>query len=326
MKEKVIEFLGNPKTGSDSFNKALELYRKSKGHSSEQVRYMNNLGYSPDRLESLIYELKKLHNITDLELAKAKRKKVKKAEPENDSKVVDFVKGIMAYDSERATDEETAKAAETLRANLSLEGNPTDENNEVVSDAEFVTAVKGYFTTHDALGEAPEKTLEDLVQITEESKKQPAQKKDPKIMAIPVTDFDTVPSGADEQQGTVKKSSEGSEATLEPSEATKDLLSVTPENTDEKPSEATTGDTQATSVEHKMTSEEIDEQAKGAAAEREKFLKEDLAEFDVEEKKYNDIKSFAADLSDYINEDPKDQKGDTLKAFILDAKKKFPGN
>jgi hypothetical protein len=316
MKEKVIEFLGNlPNSGSESFNKALELYRKTKGHSAEQVRYMNNQGYSPDRLDTLKYELKKLHTVTDLEVAKARRKKVKEVKPENVSKIIVLVKGLMTYDPEKATEEETAQAAETIRINLGLEGNPVDENNELVSDAEFVKAVRGYFEAHQALDEDPEKTFRDLVQIAAESKKTPPVIKDPKIVAFPVADFDKVPSGADDQKD------------LNPGESDATGTGTNEDKTSEGEKDPV-NDNQETpdSVENKMSSEEIDEQAKGAAAEREKFLKEDLSEFDVEEKKYNDIKSFAAELSDYINEDPKDQKGDTLKAFILDAKKKFPAN
>lgn len=324
MKENVIDFLGNtPKRGSEAFNKALELYRKSKGNSPEQVRYMNTTGYSPERLEILKYELKKLHSITDLEVAKAKRRSplAPKGGNKEVSKVIVLVNDIIAFNPEKATEEETAKVAETIRINLGIEENPIDGDEILVTDAEFVGAIRDYFLQRLALGEDPKKSFDHLVQITEESKKEVSD--DSKKL---LDEFEleikkeleqhlSAPGDLVDENGKVIIPSGNQET----SEATQSDTSETAVNTENEASEAT-------SVEHKMTSEEIDEQAKGAAEAREKFLKEDLTEFDVEASKYNDIKSFAAELSDYINEDPKDQKGDTLKAFILEAKKKFPAN
>ena len=311
MKENVIDFLGNtPKSGSEAFNRALELYRKSKGNSPEQVRYMNTTGYSPERLEILKYELKKLHSITDLEVAKARRKEVNKSEKKKiPTEAVKWVKSLLDFDLENSSEEEISTNAEMIRQILGIEENPVDENNEFVSDIEFVTAVRGYFEAHQALDEDPEKTLQDLLEITAESKKEFSDEKDPRIGFLPGKEIIK-----DLLLNNQEKTDSGENAVDLTNNGPEDLE---PQKSDEVPTEQAT---------HEQSPEEVDEQAKGAAEAREKFLKEDLTEFDVEASKYNDIKSFAAELSDYINEDPKDQKGDTLKAFILEAKKKFPAN
>ena len=81
MKLKVKEFLINvPRLPEDQFNKAFELYRKSSGKNLGTERFLNTAGYSKVNLENLLYDLKKLHNITDAEIrmAKAAPKKAEK--------------------------------------------------------------------------------------------------------------------------------------------------------------------------------------------------------------------------------------------------------
>lgn len=69
MKQQSVEFFRNlPKQKTEQFNAALDLYRKSTGHIPRQLQHFNNLGYSEARLESLFYELKKLHNITEKDI------------------------------------------------------------------------------------------------------------------------------------------------------------------------------------------------------------------------------------------------------------------
>jgi hypothetical protein len=75
MREKVLEFLAEePASKSQQFNKALSLYRQSKGHNAAEVRFANNLGYSEDRLQNLLYELQKLHGITRVDVVNFKVK------------------------------------------------------------------------------------------------------------------------------------------------------------------------------------------------------------------------------------------------------------
>lgn len=68
MKQKVIEFLQNlPKEKYDQFNEAFELYRKSEGKNFGVERSVNAAGFSERGLENLLYDLQKLHGITDVE-------------------------------------------------------------------------------------------------------------------------------------------------------------------------------------------------------------------------------------------------------------------
>lgn len=65
-KEKVLAFLVDlPKTPEEQFNKGFELYRGSHAKSLSQERFLNQAGYSPSTLATIIYELKKIHGITD---------------------------------------------------------------------------------------------------------------------------------------------------------------------------------------------------------------------------------------------------------------------
>lgn len=69
MKNEVLQFLKNlPKTDSEKFNKAFELLRKSKGTNFNQVRVYNMQGASPQNIKNIMYDLKKLHSITDAEV------------------------------------------------------------------------------------------------------------------------------------------------------------------------------------------------------------------------------------------------------------------
>jgi hypothetical protein len=68
MKQKVIKFLQNlPKEKYDQFNEAFELYRKSEGKNFGVERSINAAGFSERGLENLLYDLQKLHGITDVE-------------------------------------------------------------------------------------------------------------------------------------------------------------------------------------------------------------------------------------------------------------------
>jgi hypothetical protein len=68
MRNKVVEFFQNlPENKSEQFNTAFELYRETptKSHSAERV--YNASGYSETSLNNLLYDLQKLHDISDVE-------------------------------------------------------------------------------------------------------------------------------------------------------------------------------------------------------------------------------------------------------------------
>ena len=61
---------------------------------------MNTLGYSEARLEILLYELKKLHQVTDLQVATARN--AKKQEPRDESQDNEcFAKDVIEFDLRR---------------------------------------------------------------------------------------------------------------------------------------------------------------------------------------------------------------------------------
>ena len=72
MKAKVIEFFQNlPEAKHEQFNKAFELYRQSEGKNPISERVFNAKGFTPSSLENLLYDLQKLHGITDVEKVSA---------------------------------------------------------------------------------------------------------------------------------------------------------------------------------------------------------------------------------------------------------------
>lgn len=73
VKAAVILFLANlPKSKYEQFNKALELYKKLPNKEDFQLQKLNRVGFSDSNLEFLLYDLKKLCAITDIDLVKAK--------------------------------------------------------------------------------------------------------------------------------------------------------------------------------------------------------------------------------------------------------------
>ena len=66
--KKVLEYFKQlPASEQEQFNKAMELYRENNGNANTQLFY-NRAGFSPKNLASLHYELKKLVNITDVDI------------------------------------------------------------------------------------------------------------------------------------------------------------------------------------------------------------------------------------------------------------------
>jgi hypothetical protein len=270
MKDQVLQFLGAPgKTGSERFNKALELYRKSKGHDAGRVRFYNNLGFSQDRLEGLVYELKKLHSITDLQVANARRAAMKPVEKEEESPLTpavgltEYLAEVVAFDVSKATEEELAEAAVRLRNVIGIEANLRNS-----TDAEFLTQFQ------DVIGSYPTEEREEALNNLQAAIKDLNPKTDPAIALIPVKDIDVV---------------------------------ITEENEDEPEKE------EKIPAQEETPTEDLPVDP----------FKQKLADFDLEQEKYNSIKSFAAEVSDVIGEDPADQKAATLKAFIEEAKKKL---
>lgn len=86
MKTQVLAFfIDLPKSKSDQFNKAFQLYRKCPGKSLAQEGFYNRAGFSPNNLETILYDLKKLVGVSDSEIRNAKAKSIKVDKPITDS-------------------------------------------------------------------------------------------------------------------------------------------------------------------------------------------------------------------------------------------------
>lgn len=78
MKAKVIEFFQNlPEAKHDQFNKAFELYRQSNGKNPVTERVLNAQGFTPSSLDNLLYDLQKMHGITDVEKVRSEKLEVR---------------------------------------------------------------------------------------------------------------------------------------------------------------------------------------------------------------------------------------------------------
>jgi FtsZ-binding cell division protein ZapB len=87
MKNKVIEFFQNlPQAEHEQFNAAFELYRNSPGKNLGIERSLNSSGFSKRALANLLYDLQKMHGVTDVEkiaaVVEVKKLKVESRLPE----------------------------------------------------------------------------------------------------------------------------------------------------------------------------------------------------------------------------------------------------
>lgn len=118
MRNKVLEFL---KDGSglpeEHYNTAMELYRKSQGHSVPAVNYYNRAGFTGHNLKNICYDLKKLHGITDGEIANYYKVAIIAVDdvlnvPE------ELVKQLLAFNPEETKYNDAKKLAKDLELDL----------------------------------------------------------------------------------------------------------------------------------------------------------------------------------------------------------------
>src|SRR5690554_1848352 len=77
MRTEVLEFLRNlPKSNRDRFNKAFAFLSETKGVSFSQRLSYNASGATESNIKKMIYDLKKFHNISDVDVLSKKTKKV----------------------------------------------------------------------------------------------------------------------------------------------------------------------------------------------------------------------------------------------------------
>lgn len=144
MKNTVIDFLRNmPKSKSEKFNKACQLYRNSPGKNSAIERSLNASGFSERNLESVIYELKKIHGIKDVDILRAATTVFEKAA--DDLAEENTQSGIESNESESAP---TKNEVKPLREDFPFlnEKECPDELKILVADK--ITAYKTYCEKH----------------------------------------------------------------------------------------------------------------------------------------------------------------------------------
>lgn len=163
MRQDVVEFFQNlPIEKSEQFNKAFELYRKSPNKNVGVERSMNVQGYSERTLENLLYDLQKMHGISDVE--KVKVISIQKAESSSNTDNDDLENGkaIEGIESERPDDSDLGEiivngaevvtdASLPLREEFLFLNNPDCPNELKILVADKMTAWKVYTENHDKL-------------------------------------------------------------------------------------------------------------------------------------------------------------------------------
>ncbi len=117
MRAKVLEFLRSlPKGRADQFNEAFTLYRNTEGKSIYSERAFNS-GYSDTNLKNLLYELQKVHGITDVEVHRKERATAELNLDENldvpnplmaDGKIIPTLETVEEIEAKKLIGEETA--------------------------------------------------------------------------------------------------------------------------------------------------------------------------------------------------------------------------
>lgn len=93
MKNTVIEFFQNlPEEKYEQFNKAFELYRKSEGKNIAIERVINATGYTPSGLDNLLYDLQKMHGISDVEKVRSQKLEVVFRQAQDEGEELDSLK------------------------------------------------------------------------------------------------------------------------------------------------------------------------------------------------------------------------------------------
>jgi len=158
MKLEVLEFLKEKKgTPSEQYNKAMELYRKSEGHSVPSLNYYNRSGFSASNLESVCYDLKKIHNVSDLEIRakNVKNIKVKAAvfvgTKEADTSDVNKELGSTGPENKENDTDVTKSDTDVQKNGTDAVKNGTLENNSKNTDPDILVVPVGDITTYNEI-------------------------------------------------------------------------------------------------------------------------------------------------------------------------------
>lgn len=139
MKTKVIEFFQNlPKEKHEQFNEAFKLYRDSANKNVAVERSFNASGYSERTLENLLYDLQKLHEITDVERLEKGSLKLEVGSKEEEGVLLLDPNSEIQGTQEETTDIDSLKSEnEDLKSeneDLQFEKEELEEENEALKE------------------------------------------------------------------------------------------------------------------------------------------------------------------------------------------------
>jgi hypothetical protein len=148
MRTDVIEFFQNlPESEPEQFNKAFQLYGRSPGKNLGAERKYNAGGYTKQNLANLLYDLSKLHTITDLEKLPVEKEEVFIAENdlpvENQLEVVKMPESFIQDNKQ----EEPLK----LRDQYPFLNDPDCPNELKILVSDKLTHYNAYQEAHDIL-------------------------------------------------------------------------------------------------------------------------------------------------------------------------------
>ncbi|OIQ22036.1 MAG: hypothetical protein BM557_01265 [Flavobacterium sp. MedPE-SWcel] len=160
-RNEVIEFFQNlPKSEIDQFNKALELYRKNPKHNQGLMRRYNASGYTKSALQNLLYDLKQLYAIKDVEIRSKKTVNVPTSTPS--ATTATDINDIDVVHDDVTDDKQEVK----FRDQYSFLQEEDCPNELKVLAADKITAYNNYKLAHEELQKAESGTIE----ISEEEK------------------------------------------------------------------------------------------------------------------------------------------------------------
>lgn len=183
MKQTVIEFFQNlPAEKHEQYNLGFELYRQSEGKNEALERNFNATGFTVRSLDNLLYELQKIHGITDAEkiLVVVKNKHLKSENEELKAINEDLVtenEDLQSENEDLEAENEELKAKlelqtpESIRVEFPFLNNEDCPNELKILVADKITAWNKYVAAHNTIakahsGEAP-LSEEELAKLAE---------------------------------------------------------------------------------------------------------------------------------------------------------------
>lgn len=145
MKTAVLDFLKNTDKSAEKFNSGYQLLLKTPNVNSAMLRNYNVKGFTPQSLETLCYDLQKLHNLSDADI----RNHIAVEKQEQRTKSKDETKDVFSKVLQNMNDEE--KKGFKLFAQYPFLRNEDCPDEFKILTADSITAFHNYNTTHTEL-------------------------------------------------------------------------------------------------------------------------------------------------------------------------------